>query len=925
MPTTIQPSFAKGEIAPALYGRVDTAMYAVGLATARNFIIRKTGGADNRPGQKLVAPVANHSYAPRLRRFQFKTTDTYILEFGHLYMRVIRNDGLVLTDEKPISSVSQASQARMGVTGHGWANGTHVYVYDVDGMDEISDRHFLVANSTTDDFRLVDQIYQSSVNSTSYGAFSSGKVAKVYQITTPYEKEHLQELKFKQSADVITITHPKYPTYELTRLDHDDWQLSQPSFEPSISWPTNLAVTPNTTGTETYSYTVTAVKDTGEESLRGLNPTTVTIIGATQTNPVRIQTSAAHNLENDDEVYIVGVTGMEELNGRRFTIGNKDADEFDLVGEDGTEHTPYGGGGTAQLTFVRITNGDTTPDNTISWSAVSGAQKYLIYRRKGGGFGLINETVGTSYTDENNSPDMSSQPPIAKNPFRLEGDYPGAVGFHEQRRVFGGSDNKPDTSIYSRTGNYSNFTISSPIQADDAITATLPAGQVNQIRHYVSGEDLLVFSSGSETRVNSGTDSAFGPESIKQKAASVWGCSHLEPIRIGPTVLFVHESELFVRSLGYSIQVDNYTGTDMTLLAGHLFGEVVNREQVRMIDWAYARSPGNLITGVRSDGVAVTLTYEQEQEVMAWSRLETDGDYERVEAIRPSASDKEDAFYFVVRRVLNGRVVRFIERSVSRRFNDIRDAFFVDAGATYDEPVAITNISASGVILAPGHGLVDGDEVDLSDIVWVPVSGDFGKRVQPDQLNLHRYTVDNATANSFTLVDADFSEFTPYVKGGVARKVVNEVFGLWHLEGSTVAVVANGSVMPDQTVTNGRIAVEGGASRIHVGLRYVSDLGTLDIEVPQVTAQGLLKRVSAVTLMLDKSRECFVGPDEDTLVEMKIREDEDMGSPVELHTGKFRITIDGTWNTKGRVLIRQFQPLPLSVLAVIPEFSVEEA
>lgn len=931
MVTTIQPSFAKGEISPTLHGRVDTAMYAVALKSASNVIVRKTGGVDNRPGQYFIGPAKSHDYAPRLRRFQFKTTDAYMLEFGHRYMRVIRNDGYVLETAKTIASATQAYPVVLTVTGHGWSNGTQVFVVNGGGMTEIEGRFFSVSQKTANTFELVDQIFQEDVNGASYTAYSSGgTVARIYEIETPYDKLHLRELKFKQSADVVTITHPLYAPMELTREDHDDWTLTAPTFEPSVEPPENLAVVANTTASETYEYTVTAVKADGEESLRGLNPTPANISSITNANPAVVTTTAAHGLENDDEIHLAAVDGMTELNGRRFTVSNKTATTFALLGEDSSDYTPYSGGGTVQQTFVRILNGHATADNTISWTSVADAQKYLIYKKKNGSFGLLNETVGTSFTDENQAPDMSSQPPIAKNPFRLAGDYPGAVGFHEQRRVFGGSDNKPDTSEYSRTGNYSNFTISSPIQADDAITATLPAGQVNQIRHYVSGDDLLVFSSGSETRVNSGTDSAFGPESIKQKQASVWGSSHAEPIRIGPTILYVHESELMVRSLGYSLQVDGYTGADITLLAGHLFGEVVNREVVSLKDWAYVRSPGNLITAVRSDGTAAVLTYEQEQEVLAWSRLETDGLYESVDAIRPLADDKDDAFFFVVRRVINGHVVRFIERTWNRRFNDVRDAFFLDAGVTYDEPIAITDVSAAGVIRATGHGLTVGDEVDVSDILWLPTTGEFGTQSQPDQLNLHRYKVATVSGSSITLEtlagDAiDFSDFTAYVKGGVLRKVVSEVSGLWHLEGATVGVVANGSVLTDRVVENGTVSIDEGASRIHIGLRYTSEIETLRIEVPQTTIQGKLKKVTAVTVRVLNSREFVAGPDEDHFEELKLRQYEAMNTPVELFSGDLRIIINSGWDTKGSVLIRQHKPLPLSVLAVIPEFQVENA
>jgi hypothetical protein len=73
---------------------------------------------------------------------------------------------------------------------------------------------------------------------------------------------------------------------------------------------------------------------------------TFTITDASETNPVVITTSAAHGLSNADVVYIAGVIGMSEINGRTFTVANKTATTFELSGEDGTGHSLYSSSGT---------------------------------------------------------------------------------------------------------------------------------------------------------------------------------------------------------------------------------------------------------------------------------------------------------------------------------------------------------------------------------------------------------------------------------------------------------------------------------------------------------------------------------------------------------------------------------------------------
>ena len=71
----------------------------------------------------------------------------------------------------------------------------------------------------------------------------------------------------------------------------------------------------------------------------------LTITGATAANPV-VVTAASHGLRTGDEVYITGVGGMTELNGRKFDIVVLDANRFELRREDGRDHTAYTSGGT---------------------------------------------------------------------------------------------------------------------------------------------------------------------------------------------------------------------------------------------------------------------------------------------------------------------------------------------------------------------------------------------------------------------------------------------------------------------------------------------------------------------------------------------------------------------------------------------------
>ena len=1015
----IQPSFAKGELGPALYGRVDTAAYQVGLRTALNTVVHTHGGISNRTGLKFLAPCKDHTKCPIFIEFAFKATDTYLIEVGNLYMRFIRNDAQVLETAKTISGATKANPCVVTATSHGYSNGDHVYISGVVGMTQLNGRWFQVASVTTHTFAL-KSVYDggaSNINSSAYTTYGSGGSAgKVYQITTPYAQANLPQLKWTQSADTVTITHDQYPPYELSRTDHNAWALSAPTFAPNIADPTTLAVAANGADNNVFwKYKVTAIKEeTFEESLAAINGTGLTVASATAANPV-VVTITGHVLSTGDEVELTGFTQMTEVNNRRFIITVINSSTFSLDNEDGSGYAAEttGGSNTCFATFAgtgtsAAPTGTTIPDSTITWAAVADAVKYTVYRAKGGSgaYGFLAETQELTYADNTSGllqTDLTTTPPTARNPFRVAGEFPAAAGYFQQRRVMGGSVNKPDTSDYSQTGNQSNFTKSSPSQPDDAIRATLNSRQVNQIRHYVPGTDLLILTDGAEWRVNSGDNSGFAATTLKQEPQTTWGSNHLKPAEVGKTVIYCQENNIAVRSIGYQLNIDGYTGTDLTLLAPHIFQEST------IVSWGFALSPEPVAHIVRSDGMVGVMTFNEEQEVLAWCRWETrNGLFKWAGSMRPSSTEVNDAVYFVVERVINGNTVLLIERITSRRFTDVQDAFFVDSGLSLDVPFAISAAtSADPVVLTTAvHGFSDGDEIDIEGIEWVSSYDSDENEVEVSQLNGGRFYVADSTTTSLTLfsnengiaitgitaanpgvvtatahglsngdmiamhgiagmveandniykvasvsgntfalktaADAnvntsgftaytnsgsvfnatDGSAFAAYTRGGNVRKAITTVSGLNHLEGEDVIILADGNVVTGKSVSGGAVTLDRKASRVHLGIPVVSDIETLNVESPNGTIQGRPSKMAHVTVRLEKSRGLLIGPDTSRLVEMKQRQNEVMGAPTALLTGDKRITLKPDWNSNGRLFLRQPYPLPLTVLAIIPDIDV---
>ncbi|WP_031479364.1 hypothetical protein [Maridesulfovibrio frigidus] len=167
-----------------------------------------------------------------------------------------------------------------------------------------------------------------------------------------------------------------------------------------------------------------------------------------------------------------------------------------------------------------------------------------------------------------------------------------------------------------------------------------------------------------------------------------------------------------------------------------------------------------------------------------------------------------------------------------------------------------------------------------------------------------------------------------YVDSGLSynQDVADTVFtGLDHLEGKKVSVLADGAVRPEVVVENGSITLASPASVVHAGLPFISNLKTLRLEGGAMagTAQGRMKRISHVTVRLFQSLGLQVGYDEDHLERAPFRTSADkVGGPPSLFSGDYEVKFNRGYDRDGQIYIRQDQPLPLTVLALIPEVTV---
>ena len=190
--------------------------------------------------------------------------------------------------------------------------------------------------------------------------------------------------------------------------------------------------------------------------------------------------------------------------------------------------------------------------------------------------------------------------------------YPKTVSFFEQRLVFGGSTSYPQTIWASESGFYEHFHAGDGSPADSFIY-TIAANKVNTIRWLAPARDLIVGTAGGEFKVGRPTGEPLQPDNVQITQQTTYGGYSTQPIQIGNAVLFVQRQRKKIRELAYRFEDDAYLAPDMTLLAEHITGNGI-------VDVDYAQEPQSIYWAVREDGTLLGLTYQREEDVVAWHR-----------------------------------------------------------------------------------------------------------------------------------------------------------------------------------------------------------------------------------------------------------------------------------------------------------------
>ena len=267
--------------------------------------------------------------------------------------------------------------------------------------------------------------------------------------------------------------------------------------------------------------------------------------------------------------------------------------------------------------------------------------------------------------------------------------HPSCVSFFEQRLVFAGTKDEPQTLFFSKAGDYENMTTGT--NADDAMVYTIASNQVNAIRYMKAVRTLVVGTTGGEFTVSAdGTDASITPTNITIKRQSSFGSANVDAIPAGNAILFLQKAKRKIRELQYNFDSDGYQAPDLTILNETVTDTGIN-------EMSYQQEPGSNIWCVRDDGVLACLTYQRSENVIAWSRHIFGGAFGSGRAVCESIASisgtlTEDEVWVIVKRTVNGATKRYVECFSDFDFDetDANDFKFLDSHLSYSGSATTT-------------------------------------------------------------------------------------------------------------------------------------------------------------------------------------------------------------------------------------------
>lgn len=884
-------SLNAGEFSPFMGGRSDFAKYAYSSKLLQNFIALVQGPVTRRGGTYHAAAKKTSASRGWLVRFEFSATQAWILEFGDLYLRFFTNHGQVVVS---------------GVTA--WSGVTAYVIGD------------LVVSGGINYYCILGHTNQIPPNATYWYALTGA----IYEIPSPYALADLTNadgtcaLKFVQSGDVIYIANQKrtYAPRKLTRYGSTNWQFS--TYAPS----TGPFLEQNITATTLY-----ASANTGSVTLQS----SADIFAASDVGRlVRLEVQD-QDVAPWETAKVYALNDLSRFDGKTYKV------------------TDAGTSGTSPPIHEHGKAYDGTPTTAaVQWSYQESG--YAIFRITA--FTDANTVTATVIADEANGLNLVPAALVgAGTPSKrwslgawsATTEYPSTVTFWRDRLCWAGAQRywiSVPNDFENMAGDFFN-----EVRADNAIWRQLQAEDVNDIVWLSGADELVIGTPGGEFVVTEITNSQpLGPANIKHKRHSKYRCRAVQPVSIGTKLVYAQRAGRKLLSFGYDFNTDKFRSQDLAVLADRM-------TRAGIVDMAFQAEPFPVMWCVLSNGGLIGFTYDENNEVTGWHRHPLGGKEVVVESVEviPAPNGLHDEVWLMVKRTINAATARHIEYmkrpwegvdNDGQGGDDPQDAFYVDAGLTYEgapDTVFIDDITITQTfphatpIVSIGttaeHFLLVGQSIVVTGIV---ATGSYvlnGTLTVKTVISPTRFTIQFAGKGAVS---------GSYVSGGQfpsLAALATTITGLDHLEGETVSILTDGAVHPDRTVVSGDIVLTAPARVAHIGLACPARIVTSDLEAggQAGTSMGKAARIYWAAVRFVDTLGGMIGrPAEDlsepsTLDEIEYRvPDNAMDSPPPTLSGIVDVPFPGEWEREKSVEILQYQPLPMTVANIMPRLHVND-
>lgn len=723
----------------------------------------------------------------------------------------------------------------------------------------------------------------------------------VYEVATPYALTDIERIQYTQSADVMTWVHPNYPITEVSRLDNDDWSVDTVNYGTTVSAPTNVsAVTVGTASTsddKTYEYVVTAVRG-GVESQASTSKT-ITMDAQSVTWGAKVNWSPPVGGADYYNVYKAEVVGS----GIYGWIGETESTWFDdyNIGPDMTEGTPLFRDPLSQFELT-VSDG----------SALFIGQ--MIVGQTSNATAIIDDINGNDITVKDVTGVFQSGETIVETSFSLS--FSGITGSFSVGETVTGSTSGATATVkqFFYINDVEVGEIFSLLEVEN-ISGTFQDGEV--LTGGTSGATATVDSSGSSVNVT---------------------ISSITFSNYPSTVAYYQQRILFASTYSepqtfYTTRTGNYKD----------FRTSSPTQDDDAITFTIADNQVNEVRHIVSMGILMALTSggvwkitEGENEVLtpasvgakkqtehgaSWVKPLLVGD--SVLYVQEQGTRIRDLIYTFEKDKYQGNDVTKFARHLFKEFEIIDWAYQDEPdnivwavrsdgkllGLTYNalEQVMAWHVHETDGEFESVACVREGNGNALYAIIKREINGET-KRYIERMDDRH----DSQAIDSF------------YVDSGLTYEGVpaDDISGLDHLEGKDVAVLADGHVVNNMTVSGGSITLPYEASKVQVGLPYTSRIVTLRFDHMEASSIAKNKRSDKLSLRFINSRGGWVGQEGRQIDEIKWREQSDNYEEIPLKTQDIDRPLSQGWSKDACIVIEQRDPLPMGILGIQPKVTM---